>query len=96
MGIAPIKPEDIQIERPPVIDERGGPVDKINGALRKPWTPSEQKNGRYVDASLGGASRDAATLREVISYYRSVGWMVEFIDDQREGARFQFWPTSKR
>ena len=81
------KPSDVKFEEPFIlgIDCRGGPIDKINCALRQPWSLSEKTDGRYVDASLGGANKSEATKREVLAYYRDAGWGVECVAGDRQG-----------
>jgi hypothetical protein len=67
------------------IDGRGGPIDKINDALRNnPWRTSEQKEGRYVNASLGGANASETVKQMVLDYYREAGWDVEWVAGCRE------------
>ncbi len=76
MGTKPVTPDQIPAFREAVIDERGGPIDKINEALREPWARIEMQAGRHVEAHLGGANKNQVVTEAVLKHYREAGWHV--------------------
>lgn len=70
-GMKPIRPDEVPLAAALDISQRGGPIDKINEALRKPWTKWECLNGRTVSIQFSELEREA-----VISHYEEAGWKV--------------------
>lgn len=89
MGIEPVTPSEVPTPMNMSIDEPGGPIDRINNALRKPWRQAEIQVGRDIEAHLGGANRNRATVEAVVRCYTDAGWIVRF-DGSRGGVEDSF------
>ena len=81
-GVKPIRPDHVPLPQDIDISERGGPIDKINEALRKPWNITETTSGRPVNTKLCGPS--PPVIKAVMWHYQDAGWIVELVKDPPE------------
>jgi hypothetical protein len=86
-----VRPSQVPLARHIDIRQPGGPVEKINAVLNKPWTKRDISNGRRVEVSAE-EERDPAVLEAILAHYRDAEWDVEWhhASNQRDDSYFTF------
>jgi hypothetical protein len=82
MAVAPVTPLSI---RSLVVDVDNH-VTKINAFLSRPWSDYDRGIGRWYN--IGGV--DAGEREAIHRVFAAAGWLVQYVDDQRDGAAFVF------